>query len=234
MPYLKIVSTPTGGGQVDVNVRLPQTEVAAFLAHIEAFAAGDTPAQQAAEVQAQEQVEGMDALAALLTVAEGDSDQAEVVARLLVGLYNGQEYPFDLTLLRLLDAERFVHALAVLRMDWRQKAEVHTYFPNGSARWLALSDRYGLRPPPTAVPQTGRYATRYDGRISYAPDYRDVALTVMVDGGAEVELSLTAAAGEHLLRGLLELHQLAWSNGAPIDKRAGESRPCWLPRDEAE
>ena len=43
-------------------------------------------------------------------------------AKLLLGLYNGNRFPFDLTDLRLLDAANFEAAMTVLRMDAR-----HTY-----------------------------------------------------------------------------------------------------------
>lgn len=50
---------------------------------------------------------------------------ARVAARLLLGLYNGPRFPFDLTDLRLLDAQNLDHALVLLRMDARPQMEVH-------------------------------------------------------------------------------------------------------------
>lgn len=41
-------------------------------------------------------------------------------AKLLLGLYNGQRFPFDLTDLRSLDASLFEAAMTVIRMDARQ------------------------------------------------------------------------------------------------------------------
>jgi hypothetical protein len=47
-------------------------------------------------------------------------------AKLLLGLYNGQRFPFDLTDLRSLDAGNFEAAMTVIRMDARQTwCEVH-------------------------------------------------------------------------------------------------------------
>jgi hypothetical protein len=47
-------------------------------------------------------------------------------AKLLLGLYNGRRFPFDLTDLRLLDATHLEAALTVLRMDAeRTYCEVH-------------------------------------------------------------------------------------------------------------
>ena len=50
---------------------------------------------------------------------------ARVAARLLLGLYNGERFQFDLTDLRLLDREHFGMAMALLQMDHRPSMEVH-------------------------------------------------------------------------------------------------------------
>jgi hypothetical protein len=48
-------------------------------------------------------------------------------AKLLLGLYNGRRFPFDLTDLRCFDMVNFEAAITVLRMDAPScKAEVHT------------------------------------------------------------------------------------------------------------
>lgn len=48
-------------------------------------------------------------------------------AKLLLGLYNGGRFPFDLTDLRVFDLANFEAAMTVLRMDAPScKAEVHT------------------------------------------------------------------------------------------------------------
>lgn len=60
---------------------------------------------------------------------------ARVAARLLLGLYNGGRFPFDLTDLRLLDESNLERAMVLLRMDARCSMEVH--------EWLNLL--YGRR-----------------------------------------------------------------------------------------
>lgn len=52
---------------------------------------------------------------------------ARVAALLLLGLYNGGRFPFDLTDLRLLDAENLDRAMVLLRMDARPSMEVHQW-----------------------------------------------------------------------------------------------------------
>lgn len=80
---------------------------------------GQTPAQRAAETRAGDRDRGLDSLLQLVDVAEGSTEQAETVAEFLAGLYNGADYRFDLTALRVLDDDLFEHCLAVLRLDHR-------------------------------------------------------------------------------------------------------------------
>ena len=80
--------------------------------------------------------EGKAALFRLYEIAQGDTGQSRVIARFLVGLYNGSAYPFDLTDLRTIDDKLFEDCMALLRMDARHCVqEVHNYFDDGSRRW---------------------------------------------------------------------------------------------------
>lgn len=65
------------------------------------------------------------ALQLLWHTAQRDTGTARVCVRLLLGLYNGPRFPFDLTDLRLLDEAHLEAALAVLRMDATPRMEVH-------------------------------------------------------------------------------------------------------------
>lgn len=69
--------------------------------------------------------EHMNALRRLWLVAQGCSGQCRTVAAFLLGLYNGNRFPFDLTDLRGLDTAIFEDCIAVLRLDNTPKAEVH-------------------------------------------------------------------------------------------------------------
>lgn len=56
-----------------------------------------------------------------------DTGGGSTLAKLLLGLYNGQRFPFDLTDLRRLDGSNLNAALQVIRMDAsRCRAEVHS------------------------------------------------------------------------------------------------------------
>lgn len=83
--------------------------------------------------------DGEAALRRLLPVAQGDTGQSGVVARFLLGLYNGRRFPFDLTELRRLDAGLLDDCLAVLKMDATPLKEVHEYFPDGGRIFEALA-----------------------------------------------------------------------------------------------
>ncbi|WP_288254204.1 hypothetical protein [uncultured Hydrogenophaga sp.] len=69
--------------------------------------------------------EQLDALAKLWQLGQGDSSGEKAAAKLLLGLYNGRRFPFDLTDLRLLDEANLARALLVLEMDARPRQEVH-------------------------------------------------------------------------------------------------------------
>ena len=62
---------------------------------------------------------------------------AGTVKRVLLGLYNSDDYPFRLTDLRNLDSENFDDVIAVLQMNARScpRHEVHNYFQNGDEIW---------------------------------------------------------------------------------------------------
>lgn len=86
---------------------------------------------------------GLAALQRLLPIALNDTGQSRVIARFLLGLYNGQGYPFDLTEFRLLDGELFDDCLAVLRMDYNPEREVHEYLANGHEVFAKLRRCHG-------------------------------------------------------------------------------------------
>jgi len=88
--------------------------------------------------------EGVEALERLYKVAQGNSGQCRRIALFLLGLYNGNRFPFDLTDFRAIDDELFEDCMRVLRMDARAcKQEVHTYFKNGSKLWERMAKDWG-------------------------------------------------------------------------------------------
>ena len=83
---------------------------------------------------------GLPALRRLAEVAWGDSGQARIVGRFLLGLYNGRAYPFDMCRLRSLDLKLHQDCLAVLRLDYHPAREVHEYLEDGYALFKYLRE----------------------------------------------------------------------------------------------
>jgi hypothetical protein len=68
------------------------------------------------------------------------------LVRFLAGVYNGHEFPFDLTDLRSLDTELANACIDYLNYDRLAKAEVHTHLPDGGRQmeWFIAQQR--IRP----------------------------------------------------------------------------------------
>jgi hypothetical protein len=89
---------------------------------------------------------GFEALQRLYTEAvEDELDAGRICARLLLGLYNGRRFPFDLTDLRALPPALYQDAMAAIHMDARvTRQEVHNYFSQGGAKFEALAADYRI------------------------------------------------------------------------------------------
>jgi hypothetical protein len=91
---------------------------------------------------------GGQAFLRLLSLAEtGDSGQAHTVARFIASTYNGQEFPYDLYDLRLVDVaigDDMLTCLDALR--WAQ-ADLHTLVPDGDQRVRAVLTRWSIEWP---------------------------------------------------------------------------------------
>jgi hypothetical protein len=221
-----------------ITFEVPEHLVAAFSETAKDFFekahSGATNAQRAAEIRASDRDAGLDSLAYLLRVAEGPSDDAGVIARFLVGLYNGYDFPFALTTLRQLDDELFEHCLAVLRLDNSASAEVHDYFPNGAVRWQTMIKNWNLakKPAQEFLPTEDHVHHCSYENLTDAPGYRDATLFFKVAAEGEAPqsfgLALSAEDSKKIARDLVGLHRRAWQRGKPIDVAASESRPDWL------
>ena len=88
---------------------------------------------------------GIAALQRLILTALDDTGQSGVIGHFLLGLYNGQGFPFALTSLRALDTALWNDCMAVLALDRRPEVEVHEYTENGPAIWAQLKKNWGAR-----------------------------------------------------------------------------------------
>jgi hypothetical protein len=74
------------------------------------------------------------------------SGQAGRLVRFLAGLYNGSDYPFDLTNLRVLDTRLANACLDYLNYDRLGKREVHSHLTGGDRRLHQWLEDYGIKP----------------------------------------------------------------------------------------
>jgi hypothetical protein len=72
--------------------------------------------------------------------------QSRRLVRFLAGVYNGHEFPFDLTDLRSLDIELANACIDYLNYDRLSKAEVHTHLPDGGRQMEWFIAQHGIRP----------------------------------------------------------------------------------------
>ena len=84
------------------------------------------------------------ALNRLWEIANKDSGQCKIVAKFLLGLYNGGTYPFDLTDFRMLDTSIFIDCLTVLQMDFQPYKEVHELLNKTSGEFPDLAMQWGI------------------------------------------------------------------------------------------
>lgn len=71
--------------------------------------------------------------------------QAGRLVRFLAGVYNGQQYPFDLSEFRMLDAPLGVACLNYLMYDRLGRREVHTLLSGGAAELHAWIAYHGIQ-----------------------------------------------------------------------------------------
>jgi len=72
---------------------------------------------------------GIPALHRIYAAASGTSGQSRILRAFIVGIFNGDDHPFDLNQLRALDEALFDDVLDVIRLDRHAEEEVHRYLP---------------------------------------------------------------------------------------------------------
>ena len=83
--------------------------------------------------QLEAEQQGLSSLEHLICVAQGHSGQSHHLRRLLLALYNGDSWPFEMQRLRGLDPALQADALAVIQMDASAGHEIHTFIEGGDA-----------------------------------------------------------------------------------------------------
>ena len=144
-----ITRLPPSGRKVHVEADIPASQLDEFDRAITAIAAGERPRMDTLARDEGEIVRR--AMAALEKIeaaieAHPGTGQARRLVKFLAGVYDGEDYPFDLTELRALDTELANACLDYLNYDRLGKREVHKHLKNGDRdlhRWL---ERYDLLP----------------------------------------------------------------------------------------
>jgi hypothetical protein len=75
--------------------------------------------------------QGLSALEHLIRIAEGHSGQSHHLRRLLLGLFNGYRWPFEMQRLRALDADLQADALRVIELATYSGHEIHVFIQGG-------------------------------------------------------------------------------------------------------
>lgn len=93
-------------------------------------------AMQSAEANAEQRLArveqlGPTAMNRLAQVAQGDSGQSHHCRRLLLAVYNGSEWPLELTRLRVIDRDLQNAALVVIEWATYTGRELHEYLDGG-------------------------------------------------------------------------------------------------------
>lgn len=83
--------------------------------------------------QQEAEYNGLQALENLLCVADGHSGQSHHLRRLLLALYNGYRWPFEMQRLRALDADLQADALKVIEMATYSGHDIHAFIQGGDA-----------------------------------------------------------------------------------------------------
>jgi len=132
-----------------VEAQIPISQRDEFERAMVEIVAGERPRMDA--LDRDEATIGLRAMTGLQVIeaaihAHPTSGQAKRLVRFLAGLYNGQDYPFELTELRSLDTALANASLDYLNYDRLGKTEVHKHLANGERdlhRWL---EEYGIKP----------------------------------------------------------------------------------------
>lgn len=90
-------------------------------------------------------IEQLDAANRLWLHANGHSGQSRTVSRFLLGLYNGNRFPFDLTDFRLLDLGIFTDCLRVLEADFRPMQEIHDLLGIPGQKFEKLAEDWNIK-----------------------------------------------------------------------------------------
>lgn len=110
---------------------------------------------------------GVPAVRRLFKIAQGHSGQCRHVAAFLLGLYNGQRFPFDMTDFRAVDHEIFEDMMLVLRMDSHLRREVHNYVEGTGEAFEQLANNWNLHKSAWEVAENSSFSKQINGYLCF-------------------------------------------------------------------
>lgn len=134
-------------GTIHVQSEIAEELLPEFQQLMAELGAGKRPRMEALEQEvAAIERRATTALATIIRSIEAHptTGQTGRLVRFLAGLYNGQDYPFDLTELRGLDTALANACVDYLNYDRLGIAEVHRHLPRGGEQLHGWMRRYGL------------------------------------------------------------------------------------------
>jgi hypothetical protein len=140
---------PPSKRTVHIEAEIPASQVDEFNRAVAEIVAGDRQRMDAlvrdeGEIQ-RRALAALQRIEAVINEHPGTGGARRLVT-FLAGLYNGQDYPFDLTELRGLDTALANDCLDYLNYDRLGHVEVHKHLANGDQELQRWFERYGLEP----------------------------------------------------------------------------------------
>ena len=146
-----VTRLPPSGKKVHVEADIPASQLDEFDRAITALVAGERPRM---DTLARDEGEIVSRAMAALERIEGaieahpGTGQARRLVKFLAGVYNGEDYPFDLGELRALDTELANACLDYLNYDRLGKRELHHHLSGGDCELHHWLRDYGVEPAP--------------------------------------------------------------------------------------
>ncbi len=144
---MNITRLPPSKRTIHVEAEIPISQRDEFDRAMVEIVAGERPRMDALDrdetsihSRAMQALQGIEAT----IKAHPTTGQSRRLVRFLAGVYNGQDYPFDLTELRALDTSLANASLDYLNYDRLGKTEVHKHLANGERDLLRWLEEYGI------------------------------------------------------------------------------------------
>lgn len=90
--------------------------------------------------------EALESAERLWAVAQRDTHQSRHIAHFVMGLFNGRDYPFDLSRLMCLDERLLLDCMKVLEWSSMKSSWINDFMDRPNSDFVALAAEHGIRP----------------------------------------------------------------------------------------